>query len=68
VRCTAWRSFLAMLFMVGLLFATGTTSSWVGPIAAVAAGTLAALVLPLALALGWTGNTTEAQGPDARAP
>jgi hypothetical protein len=50
VRCTAWRSFLAMLFMVGLLFATGTTSSWVGPIAAVAAGTLAALVLPLALA------------------
>ncbi len=59
-----WRSFLAMLVLLALLFATGAAAFWIGPVAALGAGLIVALVLPLALLiLGWTNDFTQAIHP-----
>ncbi|MEJ0100194.1 MAG: hypothetical protein WDO12_10850 [Pseudomonadota bacterium] len=59
-----WRSFLAMLVLLAMLFATGAAAFWVGPVAALGAGAMVALVLPLALLiLGWTNDFTQAIHP-----
>jgi hypothetical protein len=61
-----WRSFLVMLVLVCLLFASGAAAFWTGPIAAIALGTLVALALPAALlTLGWTSESSAALNPRA---
>lgn len=61
-----WRPFLVMLVLVSLLFASGAAAFWIGPAAAIALGTLAALALPAALlSLGWTSESSAALNPRA---
>lgn len=61
-----WRSFFAMLVLVGAFFGSGAASFWLGPWLAAVMGLVAALVLPSALVmLGWTGSLTSAFDPRA---
>jgi len=61
-----WRSFFAMLVLVGAFFGSGAASFWLGPWLAGAMGLVAAVVLPSALVmLGWTGSLTRAFDPRA---
>jgi hypothetical protein len=61
-----WRSFFAMLVLVGAFFGSGAASFWVGPWLAGVMGLLAAAVLPAALVmLGWTNSVTSAFDPRA---
>jgi hypothetical protein len=62
----AWRSFLVMLVMIALCFASGAAAYWLGPAGAIAIAIIAVLVMPMAvLTLGWTSDSAAALNPKA---
>jgi hypothetical protein len=59
-----WRSFFVMLVLIGLLFATGAASFWLGTWLATVVAFIAVLLVPPALlALGWTDSISAALDP-----
>jgi hypothetical protein len=62
----AWRSFLVMLVMISLCFASGAAAYWLGPAGSIAIAIIAVLVMPIAvLTLGWTSDSAAALSPKA---